>query len=131
MPDTQQEATVLAKYIGAKEIVPGLLPRYNEALGRLSLQLDSKEGLLMQRLLRHPFLLPLVDGGLALVQPQHTIRKRLLLMSALMETETDYAGLFLTKDNIAFAGIQFLYRGGMAVLKGLIGACLLKCLRWS
>jgi hypothetical protein len=131
LTDTIKEAVVLSKYLGAKQVLPTLELRYVDAIEKLNLNLTDKEQKLLTRLINSPFLLPLIDGGLALIQPQNGIRKRLLAMSALMETETAYAHLFLTRENQSFALIRFLYRGGIAVFKGLIGVCLLKCLRWN
>jgi hypothetical protein len=131
LTDTRNEAIVLAKYLGVKEVLPSLELRYVDAIEKLEMRLTVKEQELLARLINSAFLLPFIDGGLALIQPQNGIRKRLLIMSALMETETDYAHLFLTKKNQSFALIRFLYRGGIAVFKGLIGVCVLKCLRWN
>lgn len=129
--DTTKEAIVIAKYLGAKEVAPDLQLRYAAAIEKLKLGLTNKEQRLLQRITSMPFFLPFVDGGLALIQPQNGIRKRLLAMSALMETETAYADLFLTKQSQSFGLIRFLYRGGIAVIKGLIGVCLLKCTGWN
>ncbi len=129
--ELQHEAIVFARYLGAKEISPSLALRYCKAVETLQLALTEKETALLKRSTRFTFLLPFVDGGLVLISPKHGIRKRLLVMFALMETDTSYADMFLTKNDQRFALIRFFYRGGIAVLKGLAGACLLKCLRWS
>lgn len=129
--ELEHEAVVFARYLGAKEISPSLQLRYYKAVETLPLKLNAKETALLKRITRFSFLLPFIDGGLALINTKHGIRKRLLVMFALMETDTMYADMFLTKDVQPFAIIGFFYKGGVAMLKGLAGACLLKCLRWS
>jgi|GEM_PF-4057567 len=125
------EATLFAKYVGANKNDHELQNRYCNAIQLLQLPLTEKEATVLNKLIGMPFLLPAIDGGYALLQPNNTIRKRILVMSALMETDAKYTHHFLVQHNTSFPIIKFLYRGSIAVAKGIVGAILITILRWK
>jgi hypothetical protein len=125
------EAKLFANYLGATNGDDALVGRYVNAIELLQLPLSTKEAVVLNKLIQMPFLLALIDGGYALLQPNNTIRKRILVMSALMETEPKYVNRFLVQQNISFPIIKFLYRGSVAVAKGVTGAVLIIIFRWK
>lgn len=126
-----KEADLFARYLGAGAGDADLLKRYTKALAELQIPVSSNEQELLNRIKHHPFLLPYVDAGLAYLNPTHTVRRRILLMSALMETEVQYTHLFLTTQNISYPLLSFLYRCCLAFFRGVTGVLLLKIIGWK
>ncbi|WP_435354164.1 hypothetical protein [Emticicia sp. SJ17W-69] len=126
----QLEASLFAKYLGAIVADERLLEKYIDAIKKLSIILTEEEEKILIKLVKEPFFLPFVDAGWALLKPQSNIRKRILVMSALIETEPNYTNLFLVEKNIAFPRIRLIFRGIAALLKGVLGTVLIVILGW-
>ena len=127
----EDEATVFSTYLGGKPGSEALIEHYNSGVKSLDLQLTTKEKGTLKKVIKYPFLLPFTDAGLALLSPANSIRKRLLLMSALIETDKNYTHLFITERDASFALLRFFYTGTIAVMKACIGAALILMLRWK
>ncbi len=70
--------------------------RYQEAVETLPYTLTPKERKVWGQLLRHAWLLPYVDAGLAIRNSQHPFRKRMYLALALLEAHPSSADFLLT-----------------------------------
>lgn len=127
----QLEANLFAKYLGAIFANERLLKKYNDAIKKLSIILTEKEEQILTKIVRIPFILPFADAGWAWMKPQSNIRKRILVMSALIETEPNYTNLFLVEKNIVFSVIRLIFRGLVALLKGVLGTVLIVILGWK
>jgi hypothetical protein len=125
------EARVISRYLGAYTEDDQLHRRYETAIDILQISLSADEHKLMVRVLIFSFLLPFVDGGLALLQHDHPLRKRILVMNALMETDPKYVQLFLTDNITPMATAKLLYRGSAALIKGVLGCILITVFRWK
>ena len=66
-----------------------------------------------------------IDGALAFKNPDHVIRRKLLVMSAVLECRPQYADLFIPKKRSFFYLIAFGWIGFRAVCKALFGRILL------
>ena len=60
---------------------------------------------------RHPRLLGIIDGGLALRRPRSVVRQRLLLMAAILEASPDHADRFLPVGSVAVLRLLRRVRG--------------------
>jgi hypothetical protein len=127
----KEEAVLFAKYLGAKSPDHLLINRYYDGIKLLSLNLSSKELKVLNNILKFQFLLPFADAGFALLNPNHLIRKRLLLMGALIETDKNYIDHFITEIDIPFAVLRFIYRGSIGIFKGFVGTIMLILFRWK
>lgn len=75
---------------------------------------------------RHPSLLSPLDAGCALLRRDDALRRALLLVAAVMETDPSCAALFLPKSRgVASLALLVLAAGARAVLAALAGAALL------
>jgi hypothetical protein len=126
----QGEAKLFAQYLGAKVDDETFLKKYTDAIEKLKLSLSKKEENILRHILKMPFLLPLADGAWGFLNPKNGIRKRILIMSALIETEPQYVQFFLNEKNISFSVYKLLFRGSVAVLRGIIGVFLILALGW-
>ncbi len=127
----QREAKLFAQYLGAKADDETLLKKYTDAIEILKLSLSEKEENIIRYLLKMPFLLPFSYGAWAFLNPKNCIRKRILVMSALIETEPQYVQNFLNEKDVSFSVFKLLFRGSVAVLRGIIGVFLILVLGWK
>lgn len=127
----QREAKLFAQYLGAKVDDETLLIKYSNAIEKLKLSLNEKEENILRYLLKMPFLLPFADGAWAFLNPKNGIRKRILIMSALIETEPQYVQCFLNEKDVSFSVFKLIFRGSVAVLRGIVGVLLMLLLGWK
>ncbi len=127
----QREAKLFAQYLGAKVDDDALLIKYTDAIEKLKFSLSKKEENILRYLLKMPFLLPFADGAWAFLNPKNGIRKRILIMSALIETEPRYVQYFLNVKDVSFSVFKLTFRSSVAVLRGIIGVFLILVLGWK
>ena len=127
----QYEAQLFAHYLGAKVDDKVLLAKYTDAIEKLKFSLNEQEEHILRYLLKMPFLLPFLDGAWAFLKSENGIRKRILVMNALMETQPQYVQFFLNQNDVPFPIIKLIFRGLMAVLRGIIGVLLILLFGWK
>ncbi len=127
----QFEAQVFAKYLGAKIDDGILLQKYINAIEKLKINLTEKEQKILYYLHKMPYLLPFADGAWALLNPKNGIRRRILIMSALIETQSQYLQYFLNQRDLSFSIIRLVFRGLLAVMRAIFGVFLILFLRWK
>ncbi|MCP9748229.1 hypothetical protein EGI24_16120 [Lacihabitans sp. CS3-21] len=125
------EAKIFAQYLDAKVDDEALLIKYTKAIEKLKLSLSEKEASVLRYLIKMPFLLPFADGAWAFLNPKNGIRKRIMVMSAFIETEPQFVQLFLNEKDVSFSVFKMLFRGSVAVLRGIIGVFLILVLGWK
>lgn len=92
--DSAREATIFGSYLLGEEPSPTAVRLYAEAISRLFAPEEAEDSVLRFALNR-PWSLPLLDGAAALRQPEGQLRRRLLVMFAILETQPEYADRFL------------------------------------
>jgi len=127
----ENEIEVFCNYLIHQPPNAEIKNRYQEAVNILHLQLTKKEAQLVAKIIQRPILLPFIDGAFALINPNSGIRKRLLTLSALLETDMQYVQAFLTSKDLNFPLVHFLYTGAKGVITGVIGVCIVKIMRWN
>jgi len=127
----QHEAKLFAQYLGVKVDDKVLLTKYSDAIEKLKFSLNEKEENILWYLLKMPFLLPFLDGAWAFLKPENGIRKRILVMNALIETQPQYVQFFLNQKDVPFPIIKLIFRGLVAVLRGIIGVLLILLFGWK
>lgn len=127
----QHEAKLFAKYLGVKVDDKVLLTKYTDAIEKLKFSLSKKEEKILLYLLKMPFLLPYIDGAWGFLMPKNGIRKRILVMNTLIETQPQYVHFFLNQEDIPFPIIKLIFRGLVAVFRGIIGILLMILLGWK
>lgn len=125
------EAALFAKYLGAEIDDMQLQNRYVFAIQELNVTYKPKDIAIIKSLIQFPFLVSYVDGAFAFIRSVTTVRKRIWIMSALMETEKKYAARFLVQKDISFPFIKFLWLGAKGIVKGFAGILLVYLLRWK
>jgi hypothetical protein len=99
-PDSvRAEAALFARYLVASA-VPGeaLAERYRHGCGVLFPQASDADVRVVALALRRPWLLGPLDAAAALLRPGSLLRRKILLMTALVETTPEHAAAFVPES---------------------------------
>ena len=77
----------------------------------------------------HPWTISALDGALAVSNSDALLRKKLLLMAAILETQPAYAELFLARERAPADLLVLVYRVVRAWAIALLGCVLLRLVR--
>jgi hypothetical protein len=96
---------------------------YAQAMGMLKPDMTEREKALWESMVRSRRRMAWADAGLALVRPSSVLRRRLLVMAAILEASPEYADQFLPRRcpprealPVAAAVIRGAFRGIAGVL---------------
>lgn len=121
----EKEAILFTKYLTGTTPSSVLVERYAEACVKLNLSGVEEEDKYLQKILRRPFLLPFVDAALSMRSKKTLLRKKMLVMLAILETTPDYYTFFSSKNFSLFRWAMIFFRGIWAAIKYVIGSFLL------
>ncbi len=113
------EAAVLGRYLLGHELGDAAHELYVRACGELNYDVDDP---VARFATSRPWSLAALDGALALTDPGALLRKKVLLMAAILEARPEYCDLFLTRDRSfrdAFAVGAAVVRAGFLAIAGL------------
>lgn len=126
MNTIQQEGLVLGKYLlGGKSPSSKSLELFKQFVELRGSNFPAKEKKIYSFAVRNRWAMGMIDGALAFKAPESMLRKRLLAMTAILETQPEYASLFLPKRRNWFYNIYIFWVGTRAVLKSIAGRFLL------
>ena len=117
----EQEAAILGKYIIRIPINKKSIDFYCNSIIKNPIKGSEKENSLVKQTISNPWLLPYYDAALSLTNPEHTLKKKLLRMFAILETRAEYSNFFLGREFSRFYIIKIIWIGIIAVFKTLIG----------
>ena len=120
------EARVFGRYLVGR-VPPGeLVDRYRAASTTLfGTLVGGPDAAIIAFARRHPWSVPFLDAGAAIVRPAGLLRSKILVMSAILEASPAFADEFLPR-NVPLAGLALRVVGlGMwAVARAIVGAAL-------
>jgi hypothetical protein len=119
----RKEARVFSRYLIGKEPSNLSVQLYIKALQKLDIPMSPRDQRKLSFILRFPFFISMIDGALAMVNPEHPIRKKLYVMSSILESDPACNNYFLPKDGTSLFTI--LLTGTRAVFNTLFGFILL------
>lgn len=97
--DRIRESERFYRYITGKHPSEALTARYLRATGdSTAANTSSREEKILAFVVRNGWALGMIDGALAFSSPRGLLRQRLMIMTALAETEPQNAPLFLSRD---------------------------------
>lgn len=118
----QQEAITFGKYLLSGETPDEKsIALYEAAHAHKKLNVPDAEQKLLSFAVKNRWALGAIDGALAFKNPEHILRKKLLVMSAILESRPRYAELFLPKKRNALYIFVFGWIGSRAVCKAVFG----------
>jgi hypothetical protein len=127
-PALAAEAAHFTRHVlGVSELDPALAARYAEGCARLLAAPEPpRETALVAFAVRRPWALPFLDAACALVAPQSLLRRKLLLVLAVLEATPAHLAVFTPRPQPRW--LLILRLGGWGLKAGLqaaVGLCLL------
>ncbi|MCB2153717.1 hypothetical protein KQI84_02430 [bacterium] len=121
----RQECDLFARYLIGRRPSDAIAARYVEGWKRVRSQGESDSAAL-RAVERHPALLPLLDAACALRRKDDPLRRKLILLTAILEASVENSDLFLPRHrSLPVMIIGLGWNGCRAVLKTMIGLVLL------
>ncbi len=116
------------RYLSGKNPDAKSVELYRAAIKHHKIEFSKKENRLHNLSLRFPFLIPFIDGGLALTQPLSLYRKNIYIILCILETCPEYFPLLSSSyDKKSSAGFFKTFLHGIrAAFTGLFGVILVK-----
>ncbi len=117
---SSDEAASFGRYLLGREIDVASCNAYETAARALAYGDDDGA---TRFALREPWSLAALDGALAIVKPDAPLRKKLLLMAAVLETRPEYCDDFLPRDRSAFDALAVagsVARAGVLAAFGML-----------
>jgi hypothetical protein len=127
----ETEASVLCYYLTGQKPSRHIVELYNDVVLREVTVPSKVDWQIMSYALRHPKTMAMLDGALALLDPDSLLRLRLYAMFAICEATPEYAKQFLPAKHGPFYIITAGLVGVRAVLRTLAGAILIKLIQYS
>ncbi|MDP4267372.1 MAG: hypothetical protein Q8880_08055 [Bacteroidota bacterium] len=121
-----KEAEIIAKYLIGENIDERVIELYHEGLNKRKIVLNHQEERLWRIVMRFPILIGFVDGGLYFIHPTSSIRKKLYLMLAILETSPLCCNYFLSRKFSKFYILKLILSGIRGVYRGILGYIFVK-----
>lgn len=125
------EYNILASYMRIHQDDVDTRNRYERAVLELKLEATTKEYEFIQKLNKSPWLIQFIDGGLALLNSNSNFRKRLILLSAIKETQPTYINDYISSETLPNSLSKLIRIGIQAGFTGLLGVLILKIFGWK
>jgi len=118
------EAIRFGRYLIGSHPSAIVAARYAQAMASGRFEVVGRDRRTLDFLARHPRLIGMVDGGLALRRPHSAVRLRLLAMAAILEATPEHAGDYLPKGRSPVYIFYVALVAARAGIRGAIGAVL-------
>jgi hypothetical protein len=119
------ECDVLVRYLVKVPPSTGIRNLYYHTLQNFPIVFSEKQQRLWHVCLKKKWQLPYVDAYLAFKEPDHPIRKKIFIVTALLETQPEYSSFFLPSKGSFFEPALLLFRVIYALIKIGIGRVVL------
>ena len=117
------EAELFGRYLLGERPVQDAVTLYVRAAATLFGQAAHDDDPVLRFVLRHPWSLTMLESALALRDPEAPLRRRLLVMFAIIEVQPRYSDRFMAFDHRLIDVLRVAIRlglNGMAALAGLV-----------
>jgi len=121
----KDEALAFGRYLLRREPDALSVSLYEEAMQKRPPEISARDEKLIRFAVKKRWAIGLLDSALAFARPQPALRKKLLVMSAILETRPAYSDLFLPKERSFFYLFYIGLVGCRAVCKAIAGKILL------
>jgi len=122
----RQEAELFGKYLLGKPPDDFATGQYVQAMEKLNIASRGKDEKLLRFALKYPGATGLVDAGTALFMRHSALRRKLVVMFAILESTPAYSDLFLPRKTSLIYPLYIFWSGCRAVLKALFGGLIIK-----
>jgi hypothetical protein len=121
----EKEAEIFSKYLVKSSVSGELKKRYVLACQKLKPSGNLRDEKILSFAVRNPFFLPLLDAGLTFSKHKSLLRKKIMIMLAILETTPEYYEAFTTKNYGGIKWVGIFFRACGAVSKMIIGKIIL------
>jgi len=121
--DLSAECLVFTRYLIDQAPPKELVDRYIAASRVLVPEEESgKQGAELRFVRRHPLALPFLDAAAGILKRKSLLRRKLLLMTAILEATPAYAGFFLSEPSHPFVlACGLIWQGFRSAIKVVLG----------
>ena len=126
MMDLKFEAQALTQYLIGENPSEKVIELYTSALNTLNFHFNGNEQRIWDKMMKNSFLLRIIDSGMGAISKNNPIRKRIFLMLAILEAQTQYCDAFFQKKRTKAYFLSFVFNGFISVFYMLVGICYLK-----
>lgn len=119
------EAIVFAKYFSKQNPGQEIIDKYLSGCRILIPNESDAEKILIQKLIRNPWMIPFADAAHSFPKKNSLLRKKLLLMFSILETSVDYYSDFTSEERSRFYWFLILYKVMKAIFKLIVGKILM------
>lgn len=124
--DFKKEAEVFGRYLlGGKSPNAKSISLYIEAMTLRPASAIGRDEKILRFVLKNPRVIGMIDGALAFSKKKSIVRRKILFMSAILETQPEYAELFLPQERGWFYNVYIFWVGFRAVMKAIGGKMIL------
>ena len=122
----QKEAEIFGRYLlSGKNPNLKSISLYIEAMHLRSAEALGRDKKILKFILKNNWSIGMIDGALAFSKKKSIVRRKLLFMSAILETQPEYAALFLPQERSGFYNLYIFWVGFRAVMKAIAGKIIL------
>lgn len=125
----KKEVQVFCRYLIGSEPIDQVYTSYPKAIASLNPQMDEFTKSCLDLSFKWPFLVALLDSGMAVLSPFHPYRQRIYIMFAILESQPEYAHLFLPQTNSWKSTLGIIAKSFTAVIKIFLGMITVLSLR--
>jgi hypothetical protein len=126
MSDFKKEAEIFGRYLlDGKQPNSKSISLYIEAMNLRPFPATGKDEKILKFILKNPRSTGMIDGALAFSKKKSIVRRKILFMSAILETQPEYAELFLPQERNWSYNIYIFWVGFRAVMKAFFGKILI------
>lgn len=129
LTDYDLQAVLFGNYLlSGKAVTPHVKDLYDKTMQNTAASLDAKDKRILQYAIEHPWAIGLFDAGCAITRPDAELRRRLYIMFAILEANTEYWGRFLPKKHSPLYLFVIMGAGIRGAAKAGVGALLIKAI---
>ena len=123
---SKREAEIFGRYLlGGKSPNSKSISLYISAMNLRPASAIGRDEKILKFVLKNPRSIGMIDGALAFSKKKSIVRRKILFMSAILETQPEYAELFLPQKRNGFYNIYIFWVGFRAVMKAIAGKMIL------
>lgn len=119
----KKEAYLFGRYLLKKDPDEKSIALYTSAMNILPFSLSHKEERMLNFMYKNSWAVPLIDAGLAILNPKSLVRKKIFTMLAILESTPEYSGLFLPRAFSPFYPLYIFFillKAGIKAFAGII-----------
>ncbi len=120
----RNEAEIFSVYLIGETPSAQLVERYEHASSAIG-AINERDKKIYEISVKHPSLIPFTDAALAIGDRNALLRKKLLVMLAILETTPEHYEKFRSRNESKLKWISLFFRGGFAVFKMIVGKIIL------